>query len=135
MSKHTKEPWRAVHDELYKPDTDVCRIDAGHITKPVADMVAGPNARRIVDCVNFCKGIDTERMHSDMEQGVNANDQIEAMERYRERIVDLEEQRDELLAALKELVALHEPEGRFQPHHFKTPVRNAIEAIAKAEAA
>lgn len=39
----------------------------------------------------------------------------------------------ETLAALKSLFALHEPEGRFQPHHFKAILRQVAKAIGKAE--
>lgn len=39
----------------------------------------------------------------------------------------------DLLAALKGIMTLHEPEGRFQPHSFKPFLKAAVAAIAKAE--
>ncbi len=38
----------------------------------------------------------------------------------------------ELLEALQALLSLHEPEGRFQPSHFKPVLHAARSAIAKA---
>jgi len=39
-------------------------------------------------------------------------------------------QAPKLLSALKALFALHEPEGRFQPHHFKPVLRQVQETLA-----
>ena len=38
----------------------------------------------------------------------------------------------ELLSALQGMFALHEPEGRFQPSHYKPVLAKARAAIAKA---
>ena len=68
-------------------------------------------APRIVACVNYCVGITNDCISDDIQQGVNANDQIEAMERYRERLNDTEEQRDEAAILIKYFVECLELSG------------------------
>jgi len=63
MKRHAPEPWRVVENPqgavfVYSGDIPVCRVDllanAAHGTKPLED------ARRIVACVNACRGIPTD---------------------------------------------------------------------------
>jgi hypothetical protein len=96
MSEHTKEPWRVEATDgqvkafyIHAENARIAKI----CVAPTEDIDEG-NASRIVDCVTYCKGIDSDRIKSDMEQGVNAKDQIDAYDIVRK-------QRDELLAALK----------------------------------
>jgi hypothetical protein len=62
MSGHTPEPWVADMDRIYSPDP---KDDTW--TSVVAEALGPPeihrpNARRIVACVNACKGISTEKL-------------------------------------------------------------------------
>jgi hypothetical protein len=118
MSEHIKEPWSVFGDEI-KPLEIIGRI--GSETMSVCRMTNGGRgeANRIAECVNYCTGISAERMASDMEQGVNAKDQIEAYDIVRK-------QRDELLAALKY--------ARTNGIFASTVIMSLDAAIAKAEA-
>jgi hypothetical protein len=159
MSEHTKEPWKAWTSNSHirigsnGMDGDVVHATIASDGLPVL-AIKECDAIRIVDCVNACVGADKNTLTAieatgglgeffkNVEQVSKDHDQLnakaavlgESNENWMEGFEAVKTQRDELLAALKELVALHEPEGRFQPHHFKTPVRNAMEVIAKAEA-
>lgn len=86
MSKHTKEPWNG------KP-LNVCFVEFEKLGIAVtipqySDEEAKANARRIVACVNACKGLDTE--------GLERNGLVSAVGY---ELIGLTKQRDELLAA------------------------------------
>lgn len=98
-TKHTPEPW-----EIFGSDKN--RI--GHGQEAVASTHTyfnhrdEANARRIVACVNACAGISTEKLEE------NAADPIAGLfgrmaAREGTRADKAESQRDELLAALKEI--------------------------------
>lgn len=68
-AKHTAEPWRigkmgAVVADIPVPEmngSDAVEYYGGHL---VGESITPSNARRIVACVNACKGILTEALES-----------------------------------------------------------------------
>ncbi len=105
MTQHTKEPWHvgSQNDALYILDAapaasnDFPNHDADRevIAKifgsyPVSDA----NARRIVACVNACKGIKTESLEMEVLSWITDETGQSLLQR----------ERDELLAALKAFV-------------------------------
>ena len=126
--KHTKEPWqyeKAVDPRGYNfisintgtlsdyKDTTICGIWGN-------DPVDFENAKRIVACVNACEGIPTEALSS-------VNDWSKAGAASAKKFRD---QRNSLRHALEQLFSLHEPEGRFQPSHFKPILQLVRETLA-----
>jgi hypothetical protein len=104
-TKYTPEPWEWSKSEFNGPVIDRLLQDECGIYPPLGE--AGPvaiasgeaNAARIVACVNAMAGID------DPEQWVAmAKTHIDASEYQSAQNRRLQEERDELLAALKELV-------------------------------
>lgn len=137
--RHTEEPWMILDEgdviEIFNGDTGVTAtsFDSSRDTKRVQVLA---DYDRIVACVNYCKGITNERIDSDMEQGVNANDQIEAFERDRAKLNDLEDQRDDLLTLSKQVLAEIDArsEGRLKGNSLFVRTCDAMrELIAKAE--
>jgi hypothetical protein len=87
MMEHTKEPWW---------NTGVVIKADGNIP---AQATSWEDARRIVACVNACAGIPTE----DLERwGTSLITKIQE-----DNIARLTKQRDELVAALEELLYAH----------------------------
>ena len=98
MSKHTPEPWQAHQDA----SGDVFISSAAtsfHIAEIGSedDDTAIPDARRIVACVNACKGVDTDLL----EAGELDKPTMLVMQENK----DLKRRCDELLAALEGLLA------------------------------
>lgn len=136
---HTKEPW-SLGEEDRHGDTPINAADwrslALVVTRMHGDKDQCPdgvaNARRIVACVNACAGIPTDTLElvSSFEQaGIKT-------------IREMERQRDELLEALRAVMAgsrYYEIRGEADWHEISMPKRDALEkaraAIAKAEAA
>ncbi len=87
--QHTQEPWSATDYDVYAP-TGVCIVNV----KSTKNLPCAANAARIVACVNACAGIPTD----DLQASRNAFDAMPATIRL------LQQQRDELLAALQALV-------------------------------
>jgi transposase len=121
MSNHTPEPW--INCGTQKED--VRDADGFGICKARTN-----DARRIVACVNACKGLTTESLEAgnypvDCSPIINRIDAIEV-------------QRDELLAALKEAKeVIHTWHGKeaWEIHNEHSPEMQRINsAIAKAEA-
>lgn len=124
MSKHTPEPWQAHQDA----SGDVFISSAAtsfHIAEIGSedDDTAIPDARRIVACVNACRGLPTDELEQKGLVAAVGTQLIEAdrqcdelrQERQREHALrvrltgELEvasQQRDELLAALDEISKL-----------------------------
>lgn len=92
---HTKEPWEYGEDcdsEWYVKRAETNEQLA--FTVVSAPGIAEANARRIVACVNACKGVSTEWLE--------ANKSIVVLGApIADRFRAVEQQRDELLAALK----------------------------------
>lgn len=122
---HTKEPWTIEVSEEYDSSFDIRKGEWYVAT--THDGCEGnnnseSNARRIVACVNACAGIPTELI----EQGGFAAVPVAT---HRE----VKQQRDDLLAALKEIASM---ENRYDSGDWDEieDARNiAKAAIAKAE--
>lgn len=67
MSEHTKEPWvstgRYIGVPNHKSYIAECRDQNGNWTNELMPLA---NGRRIVACVNACKGVSTESLEQDV---------------------------------------------------------------------
>lgn len=71
MADHTKEPWRAEHDEIYgDSDHPIAHILSSWFEDGPDGMLIATDARRIVACVNACKHIDTEALEGGLQQSL-----------------------------------------------------------------
>ena len=92
MSNHTPEPWRVGRAGSVVSDTpvpgmggsDAVEYYGGHL---IGESIIEANARRIVACVNACRGLGTDELE---QHGL---------------VSLLATQRDELLAALQRLIS------------------------------
>jgi hypothetical protein len=111
-TQHTPEPWH-VGPAWLTGNSPICTIDH----KEIADAIRDADARRIVACVNACAGIDTVGLENfakgyptawDMVR--EANNQRDALvqrcsellkdrDAFEAKLIAVEQQRDELLAA------------------------------------
>ena len=120
MSKHTPEPW-----VIWNGGDGIMMYGArepkrgGVALMCCNELVSGrtaiANARRIVACVNACRGLPTDELE---QKGLVAA--------VGTQLLDVERQRDELLAALKEIAGC-------DPHHQSSAGTIARAAIAKAK--
>lgn len=100
MSKHTQEPWKYEKELSAGCDEWLISMDAGDrgrgicIAETRPGSVAGgkENARRIVACVNACRGLGTDELE---QHGLVSAVGYE--------LIELTKQRDELLEALEEV--------------------------------
>ena len=117
---HTPEPWSTCGDGRVESSDGVM----------IADFVpVQANARRIVACVNFCNGIETEKLEEETElPGIGLFGKIAARLTIENK--NLTAQRDELLAALRALYGWQ----RAEVEHFgaTTPDDFIIEMVEKA---
>ena len=124
---HTPEPWGFYQTETtgIPPDPCPCLVidTLGReipSTNPVICIISDisslnkrdhANARRIVACVNACAGIETEKLEENAAEPIaGLFGRIAAKEGIAKRKV--EKERDELLAALKEVVYCSEHFGK-----------------------
>ncbi|MCE9955987.1 hypothetical protein [Aeromonas rivipollensis] len=130
MSKYGKEPWEAV--EVNRDEDELIQIRAsngGIIARLWIDVddrefsdEQRDNARRIVACVNACRGLPTDELE---QKGLVAAVGAELLE--------LEQQRDELLAALV-AVQKNDADGYLYNGTGNSPVKQLVEsAIARAK--
>ena len=115
MSKHTQEPWKVCH---WKDDRRGFEIADRNQNRVGFDMTEA-NARRIVACVNACRGLPTDELEQKGlvaavgTQLLAADDRAEGQEREirklarttadaENKLADALNQRGELLAALEE---------------------------------
>lgn len=136
MTTRIAEPWRTDESEHDCPNQDIVIIDADgrKIARvpmddaPVEDYNRRQRAaaRRIVACVNACEGISTENLVDNvpLKQGLTGLNQ---------RIRDVEQQRDELLAALESCESLLSTIPSLGGLMGLAVVENAREAIAKVK--
>ena len=94
--KHTKEPWKVDTligcDHVDIRDADGRRIAVVAGTYPTATKTEDANARRIVACVNACKGLTNEQLADDNFAGlVASNARIAELEAALDKIVKLAE--------------------------------------------
>lgn len=120
MSEHTKEPW--IVEYMGSDESDVVGASGVSIICGMSDA----DARRIVACVNALEGIPTELI----EQGGFAAVPIAT---HRE----VKQQRDELLAALKEAIdavrVFHGPEGWETYREHSPEMKRWSDIIARVE--
>ncbi|WP_459575862.1 hypothetical protein [Aeromonas enteropelogenes] len=152
MSKHTKEPW--VLFEVGDRHVHLCPASAAKKTSILtvteedgvtfAAVYSNDDARRIVACVNACRGLPTDELEQNGlvaavgTQLLKADDRAEGQEREIHRLAnvaanaenqlaDALNQRDELLAALELMVAIHDEPSGFSGKYGKA-LDNAIQA-------
>lgn len=135
MSEHTKEPW-------YASETDDGLIEivndertAGEFVS-IADVMTGfdgkigieqaANARRIVAAVNACKGIPTNLLENRTDIGAAEVS----------RLMQLEQQRDKLMAALENIIAITNDSQGVAGYHLNGDIAewDSFQEIAEAEA-
>lgn len=115
MSEHTKEPWTTNGVRIESTNEHGWAND-GWIVGDCDGPDALANARRIVACVNACKGIDTKFLEEALLAGAEP-----ALYAH-----TLMQQRDELLAALKPIAVSGEISAKI--------IADARAAITKVEA-
>ena len=125
-TKHSPTPW--VNDMGYissVPENDLVTI-AVQRNSGFIGMQA--NAARIVACVNACEGVDTEDLtHGCYQKLIEKHVEVCFAKQ------DLEAQRDELLAALKNCIAAIERTDHYtQVDRFEAADKARV-AIAKAD--
>ena len=131
-SKHTPEPWEFGYGQTREfgmclgiglnsaPDWHVVAVVSPADSVNHADEA---NARRIVACVNACAGIETGHLEK------------YGLPDFAQKISDLREQRDELLAALERCRFALEPYDDIKPRDWKSDRLNLREAHQAAVAA
>lgn len=122
MSEHTKEPWRiSQYGNVVAGDnnnfTNEVRVKGFTLS---SGKTCEDNARRIVACVNACEGIPTEVLES-------------GPHRIIQRYAAAERQRDELLAALKDLHKAYRMAVGLHSGQDDAYTVRSHNAIAKAE--
>lgn len=126
MVEHTKEPWLLDGESRHEKTGALLGVyfkhpDGGRVGMVFSNCLADDdtckeNARRIVACVNACAGIPTYQLFGVSDAPINLGEIID----------HIRGQRDELLAALKRVVALSDRK------HDAWDIAHAI--IAKVEA-
>lgn len=134
---HTPEPWMVDPDDrpgyewnnhivsATDPNQTICFMT--HDNTP-ENIEGEANARRIVACVNACKGIKTESLEMEVlswitdETGENPlqrerDELLEARRACGERLIEVEQQRDELRATLVR-IATAKPANPLQFQHW-----------------
>lgn len=126
---HTPEPWGCENDVVMNKDGRTI----AHVMTSAYDgrLNTAIDALRICACVNACAGLDPVVLSAWNLQGATVKQQ---MAEAQQSVIELQEQRDELLAALRDCVAVMDRDlnglAVIQPE-----LRIARSAIAKVEAA
>ena len=81
--KHTPEPWKMIY---YGPDEknlsyEVCSDNAEltQIAETGMNERGKENARRIVACINACKGWDTETLEESNAKGITLRETVDTL--------------------------------------------------------
>ena len=139
---HTPEPWIEAGPSfgaekmaevteivtVYGEDDDeesdtICEFP-GYIDKETR----AANARRIVACVNFCKGLSTENIENDtLESSLK-----EALERVKTQRDNATAQRDELLAALTHAATDYIDQNGSVPSWWTEKIRQMVKETTKS---
>ena len=131
--QHTPTPWFV--SRITSSKLDIIDNEGFHIARCSADKIgkgnsivanAVPNSRRIVACVNACDGFSSEVLENVTLLGDTI---LSRFENQSETFSKIEQQRDELLAALIQAKALIESAVPFEGD----VMRQIKAAIAKAE--
>lgn len=124
MKQHNNEPWRAVEvtedeDQLIKirasNGANIARLWIDVDDKHFSDEQR-ENARRIVACVNACRGLPTDELE---QKGLVAA--------VGTQLLEADQQSDELLEALELMVAIHDEPSGFSGKYGKA-LDDAIQA-------
>jgi len=115
MSKHTQEPWATSSGRIYPAGE--ARSTVASVARDIKDwtLFNEEDARRIVACVNACRGLPTDELE---QKGLVAA--------VGTQLLDADQQRDELLTALEEIAGC-------DPYHQSSAGTIARAAIAKAK--
>lgn len=152
MSKHTPEPWKLCRNDQSVGDARgyaVCDVWPRGDDQ-LASEEGEDNARRIVECVNACRGLPTDELEQKGlvaavgTQLLAADDRAEGQEREirklarttadaENKLADALNQRDDLLAALEIIAASEEFHGDSFVCDFGALQGVAGAAIAKAK--
>jgi hypothetical protein len=97
MRKHTHEPWKVCHWAEGRKGFEIADRNQNRICFDVTE----DDARRIVACVNACAGMETELLENVAMLGETLLARFELLKKQEAK---LKSQRDELLAALEDLV-------------------------------
>ena len=139
MSRHTREPWKYEKELSAGCDEWLISMDAGDRgrgiciaeTRPGSVASGQENARRIVACVNACRGISTDEL-----------EQHGLVSAFGAELMELEKQRDELLAALQGMIDIANDSQGVAGYHLNGEVADwdefeewqaACDAIAKTK--
>lgn len=127
MSAHTPGPWLTVTGK--KTGRVMVRGSDGSLVCTIADATPGypvtaADAERIVACVNYCEGAETETLRRTSYAGIH-----NTAEAFAANLKKTMAERDELLAALRAAMAWRVPTTYPEPEW----VAAATAAIAKAE--
>jgi hypothetical protein len=116
--KHTPEPWELKHN--YKPEGGCYKITKhGDYWPIIPESSSNENFSRIVACVNACAGISNEELED-----------VGNIRRLVTEALQAEAQRDELLAALENLIAWANIKDGSPSQQLRD---DAMTAIAKAK--
>lgn len=144
---HTPEPWKVDPDDrpgyewnnhivsATDPNQTICFMT--HDNTP-ENIEGEANARRIVACVNACKGIKTESLEMEVlswitdETGENPmrrerDELLEARRACGERLIEVEQERDELRAELHRIATA-------DPRKWEVEVRDQFQQWAQNRA-
>lgn len=105
MSKHTPEPWGVYQDasgDVFVSSGETSFHIAEIGTEDEESVIA--DARRIVACVNACRGMKTKDLENQAMLGETLLDRFELMKSETEQV---KRKLDELLAASERLVSHH----------------------------
>lgn len=111
---HTPEPWAIDTGETYTV------IHAGNkliVSFREPGIVTAANAKRIVACVNSCKGVSNEWLQS------------HSVQARIDEIAELKQQRDQLLEALQDIAQMQPVTKANESSCFHLAKRKAIETI------
>ena len=123
IEQHTKTPWTISVYGNVEMNHDTIRVSGFALS---GGNEAKANARRIVACVNACDGFSSDVLENVTLMGDTI---LSRFENQRETFSKIEQQRDELLAALIQAKALIESAVPFEGD----VMRQIKAAIAKAE--
>lgn len=121
-TKHTPEPWKIGKDDSKHLWSDHTHLGMmfGHSTKLETDEA---NAKRIVECVNACSGMENptknfQELTSELNRWRHkfSNTQLEKLQ-------ELKQQRDDLIAVLTNIEAILESGSTITP---KSLIRGAV---------
>lgn len=139
VEAHTPEPWLVWGDAqgFARVGPSPNYTVAACMHTPGVDSYAA-NARRIVACVNACEGMSTESLES-IAGRIASKSVLQMHANYvsnKAKVADLEQQRDKLLAALENILAITNDSRGVAGYHLNGDIAewDSFQEIAEAEA-